>query len=78
MDKAINCDSVVVEAWTVTFSPDGKHVATGSHAGEVNVFSVESGERVSKMESKGKFVMSVAYVRHYAHNLCSCSFSSSF
>uniref|UniRef100_A0A1A8C984 Superkiller complex protein 8 n=1 Tax=Nothobranchius kadleci TaxID=1051664 RepID=A0A1A8C984_NOTKA len=31
-------DAGPVDAWTVAFSPDSKHIATGSHHGKVNIF----------------------------------------
>jgi len=54
-------DAGPVECWTVTWSPDGKFVASGSQGGNVNVWSIESGEREQCLETNGKFVMSVAY-----------------
>jgi len=58
--KAI--DSGPVEAWSCAFSPDGRHIATGSHSGKVHIYSVETCERVSELDTKGKFVMSLCYV----------------
>jgi hypothetical protein len=52
-----------VQAWTAKFSPDSKHIATGSSSGNVNVYDVESGEKVQSLEGRGKFSMCVAYVR---------------
>ena len=51
-----------VEAWSATFSPDSKFIATGTHSGNINMFSVESGEKDRVLETRGKFVMSVAFV----------------
>ena len=51
-----------VECWTVTFSPDGKHLASGTHSGNVNIWSVDSGEKVAVFETRGRFAMAVAYV----------------
>ncbi|KAJ4461183.1 putative WD repeat protein 61 [Paratrimastix pyriformis] len=56
-------DAGPVEAWTVSFSPDGNHVASGSQAGHVNVWDAHSGEKVQTFEPRGtnKFTTSVAY-----------------
>lgn len=58
--KAI--DSGPVEAWTCAFSPDGRLLATGTHAGKINIWNIETSERVNVLETKGKFVMSITYV----------------
>lgn len=52
----------LVQAWTAKFSPDSKHIATGTASGDINQYSVESGEKVQTFEGRGKFAMSVAYV----------------
>ncbi|KAJ1558922.1 WD repeat-containing protein 61 [Nowakowskiella sp. JEL0078] len=59
-------DAGPVEAWTVCFSPDGRHIAAGSHSGCVNIWNVETGERAAAPlndlnTNKGKFIMNVAY-----------------
>ena len=51
-----------VEAWTATFSHDGRQIAAGTHAGNVNIWTVETGSKDQTLETRGKFVMSVAYV----------------
>jgi WD repeat-containing protein 61 len=67
--KAIDCGPV--EAWACAYSQaDGRHVATASHAGRINVYSVDAFEKISEMDTKvysgcfnyqGKFVLSLAY-----------------
>jgi WD40 repeat protein len=52
-----------VEAWTVAISPDSSTIATGSHAGVVNLFSIQTGERIAQCVAKTKFIMSVCYAR---------------
>jgi WD repeat-containing protein 61 len=54
--------AVTVEAWSVAYSTDGRQVATGSHSGRINIFSTETLSKESSFETKGKFLMSVAYV----------------
>lgn len=51
-----------VDAWSVAFSPDSKHIATGSHLGKVNIFGVESGKKEYSLDTRGKFILSIAYV----------------
>lgn len=48
--------------WTLDFSPDGKHVISGSNAGKILIFSVESGKQEQTLDTRGKFTLSVAYV----------------
>lgn len=55
--------SLSVDAWTVAFSPDSKYIATGSHLGKVNIFGVESGKKEYSLDTRGKFILSIAYVR---------------
>ena len=52
-----------VEAWTCSFAPDGTHIASGSHHGNVNLWQVESGERVHSYSTgnSSSFIMSVGY-----------------
>jgi WD40 repeat protein len=52
-----------VNAWTVTFSPDSKLIATGSHSGKIILYSVGSGEKSEhSLDSTGKFTLSIAFV----------------
>lgn len=56
--------SSLVDAWSVAFSPDSKYIATGSHLGKVNIFGVESGKKEYSLDTRGKFILSIAYVRN--------------
>jgi WD repeat-containing protein 61 len=57
-----NIEAPPIEAWTVSLSPDGKHVATGSQTGNVNIFNIETGQKELSLDSQKKsFCMSVAY-----------------
>lgn len=51
------------EVWNVAFSPDARFIASGSQSGNVNVWETESGTKQMVLEAKGKFALSVAYVR---------------
>ncbi|SAM08703.1 hypothetical protein [Absidia glauca] len=50
-----------VEAWSARFHPDGKSLATGSHDGHINVYDIDSGEKVASLATKNNFVMCTAY-----------------
>ena len=54
-----------VDAWTLAFSPDSQYLATGTHVGKVNIFGVESGKKEYSLDTRGKFILSIAYVRKY-------------
>lgn len=66
----MSCD--LVDVWTLSFSPDGKTIATGSHNGHINLFNVDTGEKQSSLDTRGKFTMSIAHVSRNYHN-CTCT-----
>ena len=41
-----------------------QYIATGSHNGRINIFSLEEGRKSSILDTRGKFIMSVTYVSH--------------
>ena len=53
----------LVDVWTLAFSADSRYLATGSHNGKINLFSVDEGKKESALDTRGKFTMSIAYVR---------------
>ena len=55
-----------METWAIAFSPDGRLIASSSKSGNINLWSVETGEKAQTLEPSGKFTMCVAFVR-YAH-----------
>uniref|UniRef100_A0A8C0RVD8 Superkiller complex protein 8 n=1 Tax=Canis lupus familiaris TaxID=9615 RepID=A0A8C0RVD8_CANLF len=57
-------DAGPVDAWTLAFSPDSQYLATGTHVGKVNIFGVESGKKEYSLDTRGKFILSIAYVRN--------------
>lgn len=67
-----------VDTWTVAFSPDSRYIATGSHAGKINLIGVESGKKESALDTRGKFTMSIAYVCYYRFffDVMTCSMQS--
>ncbi|KAF9195174.1 WD repeat-containing protein 61 [Haplosporangium sp. Z 767] len=69
-------DAGSVQAWTAKFSPDSKHIATGSSSGDVNQYSVETGEKVQTFEGRGKFSMCVAYSPNGEYVACGTEASS--
>lgn len=62
-----------VECWSVKLSPDARFLASGTHSGNINVWELFPGStdpsnlsainpnKVAVYETRGKFVMSVAY-----------------
>ncbi|KAI8340147.1 WD40-repeat-containing domain protein [Chlamydoabsidia padenii] len=50
-----------VEAWSARFHPDGRMVATGSYDGHINVYDIESGEKVTSLTTKNSFIMCTVY-----------------
>jgi WD repeat-containing protein 61 len=65
-----------MEAWTVSLSPNGQSIASGSWSaslgGGVNLWSVTNGELFQRMHTgESSFVMSVAYARSGRHVGCS-------
>ena len=44
-------------------------IATGSHNGKINLFSLSEGRKTTALDTRGKFIMSVTYVResHDSH-----------
>lgn len=77
--------SIAVDAWTISFSPDSRFLATGSHSGKINLFGVESGRKEESLDIRGGFTLSIAYVsisllkfrsQTKAHSVCIlCLFS---
>lgn len=55
----------LTDVWTLDFSPDGKHVISGSNAGKILIFGVESGKQEQVLDTRGKFTLSVAYVSNF-------------
>jgi WD repeat-containing protein 61 len=55
-------DAGPVECWTVSVSPDGQSVASGTHTGAVNVWSLATGALERTLEApEASFVLSVAH-----------------
>ena len=55
---------IVVDAWTICFSPDSRFLASGSHTGKINLFGVDSAKKESQLDTRGKFTLSIAYVSY--------------
>lgn len=63
-DKLKTFEAGINDVWTLDFSPDGKHIISGSNAGKILIFSVETGKQEQTLDTRGKFTLSVAYVRN--------------
>jgi WD repeat-containing protein 61 len=56
-------DASPVDSWKIKFSADGKHIATGSITGKINLFSTNpSGDTTKTQFDAGKFAYSVDFV----------------
>lgn len=61
-EQLISMETGPVDVWTVVFSPDDKHVISGSNAGKITMYSVEGGKQEQTLDTRGKFILSIAYV----------------
>lgn len=68
-EKTASIEVGPVDLWTVAFSPDDKYVISGSHAGKITLYNVETAKAEQSLESRGKFTLSIAYVRTFAVKL---------
>lgn len=56
-------DASPVDSWKIKFSADGKHIATGSISGKINLYSTNaSGDTTKTQLDAGKFAYSVDFV----------------
>lgn len=56
-------DAGPVDSWKIKFSADGRHIATGSVSGKINLYSTNaSGETLKTQYDAGKFAYSVDFV----------------
>lgn len=62
-EKIRTFDNGPMDAWTVAFSPCATKLISGSHAGKINLFSTETGVKEQSLDTRGKFTLSIAYVR---------------
>lgn len=51
-----------VDVWSLMFTPDAKHVISGSHSGKINWYNVDTGKLDQSYDTRGKFTLSVACV----------------
>lgn len=61
-EKTATVDVGPVDLWTVAFSPDDKYIISGSHAGKITLYNVESAKAEQSLDTRGKFTLSIAYV----------------
>jgi WD repeat-containing protein 61 len=54
-------DAGVLEAWSVSLSPGDEMVATGTHTGAVNLWSVNDKSKACTIPTNGKLIMSTAF-----------------
>lgn len=62
-EKIATVDCGPVDLWTVAFSPDDKFIISGTHAGKITRYSVETAKPEQSLDTtSGKFTLSIAYV----------------
>lgn len=61
-EKTTTVDVGPVDLWTVAFSPDDKYIISGSQAGKITLYNVESAKAEQTFDTRGKFTLSIAYV----------------
>lgn len=65
-EKIAMMDCGPVDLWTVVFSPDDKYIISGSHAGKITVFNVETARADQFLDTtRGTFTLSIDYVSFY-------------
>ena len=60
MEQFIDCG--VLNSWKLAYHPEGKHLATGTHGGQIHIWNTETGELASTLDTHGEFVTTVQYV----------------
>ena len=61
-EKKQTIEAGPVDVWSVMFTPDSKHLISGSHAGKINWYNVETGKLHQSYDTRGKFTLSIACV----------------
>lgn len=62
-EKIASIEVGPVDLWTIAISPDDKYISSGSQGGKVTIYNVEAAKAENTLETRGKFTMSVTYVR---------------
>jgi COMPASS component SWD2 len=55
-----------------SFSPDSKYVLTGSQDGSINIFDIEKGEQIAKLEGHVKSSKNIKFSTHYVMMASAC------
>jgi WD repeat-containing protein 61 len=61
-DRIRKIDNAPLDCWTTAFSPDGQKIISGAQNGIVHFYNTETGQKEQQMDTRGKFVLSLAYV----------------
>lgn len=75
-EQLASIDTGPVDIWTVVFSPDDKHVISGSNGGKITMYGVETAKEEQTLDTRGKFILSIAYVRFFISYFYSCIFNN--
>lgn len=61
-EKKQTIEAGPVDVWSVMFTPDSKYIISGSHAGKINWYNVDTGKPHQSYDTRGKFTLSIACV----------------
>lgn len=63
LTEAFCIDPGLMEAWTISLSPDEDVLVSGTHRGSINIWSMGDnfGEKVASLDTHNKFILSTAF-----------------
>lgn len=67
LEQTIDCGSL--NSWKLSYHHEGKHLATGTHKGQIQIWDTETGQLGTTLDTHGSFTTTVAYVRVHEINV---------
>ena len=78
-EKIKKIDNAPMDSWTSAFSPDSKQIISGAQNGKIHFFNTESGQKEQHFDTRGKYILSIAYVSSKLGHRCPhCKVSERF